>query len=200
MRPHPSGVLVLLALATSPATAQDHPRLGFDFGTTRYGTIAHDNSSPRNELSPHQPLMATVRFTSHIGRVGIGFSLGRSWLDFGSTDGTGVTIVEEKQASIWEFSPELRVNVVHGAAGGRLDFHGGVIMDKWQIKNFEDRSRLGFIVGATVAANLGNGWNVDLRGDLSTTGSPFNADEAGPGISFDRVRRTRLTTGVSHQL
>jgi opacity protein-like surface antigen len=194
------GVLFLFALATTPAIAQDRSRLGFDFGTTRYGAIAHDNSSPRNELSPHQPLMATLRFTSHLGRVGIGLSLGRSWLDFGSTDGTGVTLVQEKEATIWEFSPELRVNVIHGAAGGRLDFHGGVIMDKWHIKDFEDRSRLGFIVGATVAANLGNGWNVDLRGDLATTGSPFNADEAGGGISLDRVRRTRLTTGVSYQL
>ncbi|MBW8771778.1 MAG: hypothetical protein JF590_00565 [Gemmatimonadetes bacterium] len=194
------GTFFLLALTTTPAAAQDHPRLGFEFGTTRYGVIAHDNSSPRNELAPHQPLMATVRFTSHLGPLGIGLSLGRSWVDFQSTNGSGVMIVDENQATIWEFSPEVRFTPVRSAAGGRLMLHAGVIIDKWQIKDFEDRQRLGLIAGATAAANLGNGWDLEVRADLATTGSPFDPDEAGGGISLDRVRRTRLTSGLSRRL
>jgi hypothetical protein len=66
--------------------------------------------------------------------------------------------------------------------------------------DFEDRQRLGFIVGATAAANLGNGWNIDLRADLATTGSPFDETEAGTGITLDRVRRFGFATGLSRAL
>jgi hypothetical protein len=120
MRLRTTETLLLLTLVSSPATAQDRPRLGFEYGTTRYGAIAHDNSSPTNKLSPHQPLKATVRFTTHMGPLGVGFSMARSWLDFESSNGTETSVIDRNQATIWEFSPELRFRVVQSAAGGRL--------------------------------------------------------------------------------
>jgi hypothetical protein len=197
----PAPFILLTLFAAAPALAQEHPRLGFEIGTTRYGSVAHDDATPRDDLSPDRPTMFTVRFTSHLGVVGVGMSVSRSLMDFSSTNGTGAAYVTHDAASIWEISPELRFAVIRSRSGAALHLHAGIVIDKWQIKEFEDRDRdrMGLIFGATGTANLGGGWDVDLRGDMVRSSSPFDPNEAGSGVTLDPVRRKRLSVGMARR-
>lgn len=191
---------VVAATAVAPLSAQERPRLGFEIGSTRYSKMLHDDSSPSVGLSAYRPLSFTARFTTHIKRVGFGLSVSRSWVDLGSRDGSGFTVVQEREMTLFEVSPEARVAVFQNAAGARIYLHGGLVIDHWNLKNVGGRSRMGPILGGTVSGNLGNRWSLDLRTDLTFTASPINEDELSSGLHRDPQRRLRLAAGLSRGL
>ena len=191
----------LALLLAAPLAAQDGPHLGLEVGTTRWGPIGHSTADPSNELIPDQPTMVTVRFTTKIGRVGLGLSIGRAArIGFASPNGPGFNITGEDEAAIWELSPEARFSLLPATKRIRLVLHAGLVFDKWHIKNFENRNRGGVIAGATASANLRPGTALDLRWDYLSGSTPFNPNEAGTGTSLDGVRRGRLGLGLSWRL
>ncbi|HEX7917846.1 MAG TPA: hypothetical protein VF454_00505 [Gemmatimonadales bacterium] len=194
-------LLCLTLLATTPALAQERPRFGLEVGTTRWGSIGHDTADPSNELIPDQPTMVTARFTTRIGRVGLGLSIGRAArIGFASPNGPGFNLTGEDEAAFWELSPEVRVPLLPARQRVQLTLHAGLVFDKWHIKNFENRNRGGVIGGATASVDVGPGWGVDLRWDYLSGSTPFDPNEAGTGTTLDGVRRSRLVMGVSWRL
>lgn len=191
----------LALLLVAPLAAQEGPHLGLEVGTTRWGPIGHATADPSNELIPDQPTMVTVRFTTKIGRVGLGLSIGRAArIGFASPNGPGFNITGEDEAAIWELSPEARFSLLPATTRIRLVLHAGLVFDKWHIKNFENRNRGGVIAGATASANLRPGTALDLRWDYLSGSTPFNPNEAGTGTATDGVRRSRLGLGLSWRL
>ena len=194
-------LLCLTFLVSTPAVAQFGPRLGLEIGSTRWGPIGHETADPSNELTPDQPTMVTVRFTTRLGRIGLGLSVGRAArIGFASPNGPGFNLTGDDQAAVWELSPEARFALLPDHRPLQLVLHAGLVFDKWHIKNFENRNRGGVIGGATATAALGQGWGLDLRWDYVSTGTPFNPNEAGTGTSLDGVRRKRLAVGLARRL
>jgi hypothetical protein len=194
-----SSCLALLLVA--PLAAQEGPHLGLEVGTTRWGAIGHEDGNPSNELVPDEPTMVTVRFTTRIGRMGLGLSIGRAArIGFASPNGPGFNLTGEDQAAIWELSPEARIALLGAGRPVQLFVHAGLVFDKWHIKNFENRNRGGVIGGATARAALGQGWGLDLRWDYLSGSTPFNPNEAGTGTSLDGVRRSRFGVGLGREL
>jgi hypothetical protein len=204
MRPHLLCAAAVLCLAgTLHAQSDEKARLGFEFASTRFSSTAHTTGSPSTTVSIDDPTIATLRFTSHIGAVGIGLSVGRIVnADFlNSTPGDPFDVVQTDQISLWEVAAEARHPVVKTAAGGRLYLHGGFTLDRWSVEGINDaRSKFGVIAGMTLAGNVGNGWQVSLRVDGAASGAIFDDDEGGPGVELDRTERVQLGVGISRQL
>lgn len=192
-------LLCLTLIAATPALAQERPHFGLEVGTTSWKAIAHSSGS--NELIPDEPTMVTARFTTRIGRVGLGLSVSRAArIGFKSPSGPGFNITGDDQAAIWELSPEARVALLPSGRRIQLFVHAGLVFDKWHIKNFENRNRGGVIGGATARMAVGRATAIDLRWDHVKTGTPFDPNEAGTGVTTDDVRRSRLGVGIVWKL
>jgi hypothetical protein len=192
-------LMCLVIFLATPAVAQERPTFGLEIGTTRWKAIAHSGSG--SELIPDQPTMVTARFTTRIGRVGLGLSVARAArIGFKSPSGPGFNITGDDQAAIWELSPEARVALLPAGRRTQLFVHAGLVFDKWHIKNFENRNRGGLIGGVTGRIGVGQGTAIDLRWDYVHTGTPFDPNEAGTGVTTDDVRRSRLGVGIVWKL
>lgn len=189
-----------LVLSSSILAAQSGPRLGYEVGTTHYTRMAHDNGSPQVDLRMDRPLAFTVRFTSRLGKVGIGLSVTRSFVNFQSSDGGEIAVVFDDQAELWQYSPEVRFTALRSPIGSRLDLHAGLVLDRWKIDGLNDRNRVGAVAGSTLTAPVGAVWELGLRGDVTFTASPIEPDEAGGGVTLDAMRRYRVAVGLSHRL
>jgi hypothetical protein len=204
MRPHLMCAALALSLAsTLHAQRDEKARLGLEFASTRFGSTAHTTDSPSTEVSIDDPTIVTLRFTSHIGPVGIGVSVGRMLsADYrNTTPGDPFDIVQPDQVSLWEVAAEARQAVVKTAAGGRLYLHGGLTLDRWTLEGLDDpRSRFGVIAGMTLAGNVGNGWQVSLRVDGASSGPIYDDDEVSAGIELDPTKRIQVGVGISREL
>lgn len=193
-------LLVGLLLGTAPLDAQVRWRLGAEFGATTFSSAVHDTATSTSHLRPWHPNSLTLRLVREGGSIG--FGLGATLIA-----GQVATSIEEfvlipgDEVSIAEIAPEIRWRFASTSTGATATLSGGPVWDLFATSGYDPVSRFGGQAGVTLSLPLGSALNVDLRGDLTATGSQYPNDVENGEIELDDVMwRGRFGVGLSARL
>lgn len=190
---------LLLLLFTAPGTlgaVQDGipTRLTLEFGDSRYSGGLREPTTPI-DVHPDRNTAITVRLTTT--HFGIAATYGSSVSEF---DASGVIVDGGPSALLLELAPEVRLPLWRSAAKVDLSAHAGPLVSLWAVSSYPATVRLGVQAGASLDFPLSGRFGLSLRFDAATGGAYIADDDVDPGLTAERMWRTRLGLGLSFAL
>lgn len=190
-------VIVGLAAAASPLTAQREWRVGLEVGATTFSPAVHDTSSPSVYFRPWHPTSYALRLTRTGGTIGYGLGLtlfngplGANIEDF--------VLLQGPEVAGFEVAPEIRWRLSRTRTGAMVELGGGPVWTVYSTDGYDPVSRFGGQGALTLSFPLNDAFRVDLRGDLTGTGTIVPDDTATDEIRHeDLMWRGRLALGLS---
>jgi hypothetical protein len=193
-------ITVGLVVAAVPLAAQHQWRLGIEVGATTFSPAVHDTSSPTVYLRPWHPTSYALRLT----RTGekIGYGIGMSL--FNGPVGANIedfVMLQGPKVGGFELAPEVRWRFARTGTGATFELGGGPVWTLYATDGYDPVSRFGGQGALTLSLPLGDAFRVDLRGDLTGTGTIAPDDTETDEVRHEDVMwRGRLALGLSTRL
>lgn len=194
-------LIALCFLGMTPAAgAQARWTLTGETGANRFSRAARDTSSPVVSLGAWHATSYTFRLARGDEDRELALSAGftsspfAAWVD-------NVALIQGDELALFEFGLAYGRRVLRSGRGAALRVEAGPVLHLWTMSGEDPRTRLGGLVGAVLELPLTERWRVDVRTDLTFTGSWMRPEDEGNGITRESsMRRGRLALGITRRL